>query len=549
MTPLASVDYIVVGSGSAGAIVAARLAEDPATSVLLLEAGPKDTSLLFHIPTAMRYAYDAPKYNWSYVTEPEPHLNDRRVKMPRGRVLGGSSSINGQLYLRGHPLDYEGWEEAGARGWSFGDVLPYFKRLETRVDGASEHRGSDGPIKASTSPPGPLEDAFLEAGAEAGYLTTDDVNGAQQDGFGLFPKNVAFGRRSSTSQCYLRNRPKNLQVLTGCHATRLVLEGRIARGVEYERAGRLNTVSARREVVVCCGVFNSPMLLMRSGIGPAAHLREHGLTVVHDLPGVGENLQDHPLTAVQVSCKQPVTLYKHLNLMSQAKALLEWLLMRRRLLANNHFNAVAFIRSKAGIRFPNLQIALLGIAVAEGSAEFMKQHAFQLQLSNQRPLSRGHVELSSPDPYAAPLIRTNMLQHPADVDELKTGFRLTREFLRQPALSVYAGQEIYPGDDLQTDAELESWIRETCYSSYHPCGTCKMGTDELAFVDPKCRVRGIERLRVADASIMPIIPSANLNCPTMMIGEKAADLIAGKQPLPSLELAYFADPRWETDQR
>jgi choline dehydrogenase len=543
-------DYVVVGAGSAGAIIAARLAEDPSVSVLLLEAGPRDTSPLFHIPAAMRYAYNAPKYNWNYETEPEPFLNNRVLVQPRGKVLGGSSSINGQLYLRGHPMDYEGWAEAGARGWSYADVLPYFKRLETRVDGAGDYRGQAGRIRASTmGADNPLTRAFLQAGSEAGYLRTDDVNGGQQDGFGLLPKNVANGRRSSTAQCYLRNPPANLIIETGCHVRNIVMDGRKATGLRMVQNGQEVTVRASREVILSAGAFNSPMILMHSGIGPAAQLRDHGIDVLHDLPGVGENLMDHPLTSLQVTCTRPVTLYRHLNLFSQAKGVLDWLLTRKGLLANNHFDAVGFVRTKAGVRFPNLQIALFQIAVAEGSADFVKEHAFQLQFANQRPQSRGYVRLASGDPFAAPRIRFNLLEHPDDVEELKAGFRLSRELVQQPALAAFTGKEIFPGARVKSDADLEAWLRETCHSSYHPCGTCKMGVDPMAVVDPECRVHGIEGLRVADASVMPVIPSANLNCPSMMIGEKAADMIAGKDPLPPSNLPYYSDPNWETSQR
>ncbi|WP_299949878.1 choline dehydrogenase [uncultured Ruegeria sp.] len=546
----ADYDFIVVGSGSAGAIIAARLAEDSNNKVLLLEAGPKDSSLLFHVPAAMRYAYNAPKYNWNFETEPEPYLNNRVLVQPRGKVLGGSSSINGQLYLRGHPMDYEGWAEGGARGWSYSEVLPYFKRLETRVDGNTEYQGHDGHVRASTmGSDNPLTQAFLKAGEEAGYLRTDDVNGGQQDGFGYLPKNVADGRRSSTAYCYLRNPPFNLDIQTGCTVLNLIIEDKAAKGVRYVQGGREVAATARREVVLSAGAFNSPTILLHSGVGPAAQLREHGIKVVHNLPGVGENLMDHPLTSLQVKCTRPVTLYRQLNLISQAKGVIDWALTRKGLLANNHFDAVCFIRTKAGVRFPNMQVALFQIAVAEGSADFIKEHAFQLQFTNQRPQSRGHVKLTSNDPFAAPRIRYNMLEDAEDVEELKAGLRLSRELTEQPSLAAFTGDEIFPGATVQSDADIEAWLRENCHSSYHPSGTCKMGVDKLAVVDPECRVHGIANLRVADASIMPVIPSANLNCPTMMIGEKASDMILGKDPLSPSNLPYFSDPNWETAQR
>ena len=542
-------DFIVIGSGSAGAIIASRLAESPAKRILLLEAGPRDSSLLFRIPAAMRYAYNAPRYNWNYETEPEPFMGNRKLAQPRGRVLGGSSSINGQLHLRGHPLDYEGWAEAGARGWSYADVLPYFKRMETCLDGDEGYRGTHGGVGVSTVSPSTLEQAFLDAGKEAGYLQTNDVNGPQQDGFGRLPKNVMNGRRSSTSRCYLKNPPRNLIVQTNCHVRRILFEHRRAIGVEYERSRQSIVAKAGREVVLCGGAYNSPMLLMQSGIGPAAHLRQHGIDVVLDLPGVGENLMDHPLTSVQVACSRPVTLHSQLGIAGRAKGLAEWLLFNRGLLASNHFDVVSFIRSKTGVRFPNLQIALFAVAVAEGSKDFLKRHAFQLQISNQRPLSRGHVRLQSADPHSRPAIRLNMLERPEDVEELIAAIRLARELLRQPSLADLSGDELSPGADVTSDRQVEDWLRANCHSSYHPCGTCKMGTDAMSVVDPECRVHGIDKLRVADASIMPAIPSANLNCPTMMIGEKAADMIAGRTPLPPMNLPYFVDSDWEIRQR
>ncbi len=543
-------DFIVVGSGSAGGIVAARLAEDRSCRILLVEAGPRDNSVLLRIPAAMRYVYDAPKYNWSYETEAEPFLHNRRLKQPRGRVLGGSSSINGQLYLRGHPLDYESWAESGASGWSYAHVLPYFKRLETRLDGASEYRGADGPVRVTTAPPGTLARAFLEAGAQAGYRSSKDVNGFQQDGFGLLPKNTGGGRRSSTAQGYLRNPPGNLHIRTNCTVDRILFRGRQACGIDYTGGGERREAHARREIVACAGAIDSPILLMKSGIGPAAHLREFGIDVIHDSPGVGENLMDHPLTSVQVACREPVTLFRHFNPVSKAVGILSWVFARKGILASNHFDAVAFIRTASKIKYPNLQIALFPIAVAEGSSDFVMQHSFQLQLSLQRPLSRGYVRLGRANGQNASVrIRYNMLERRHDLQELKAGIALCRELLRQPALARYAGDELSPGEHVADERALETWLRETCYSSYHPCGTCRMGIGGSAVVDNACRVRGVTGLRIADASIMPSIPSANLNCPTMMIGEKAADHISGKEMAPQSNLPFFVDPDWETAQR
>ena len=543
-------DYIIVGSGSAGAIIASRLAEDGKNSVLLLEAGPKDNSLLFRIPAAMRYAYNARKYNWNYETEPEPFLNKRKLYQPRGKVLGGSSSINGQLYLRGNPMDYEAWSKQGARGWSYAEVLPYFKKLEKRVNEESGFFGTNGLVKVSTvAKLDPLSKAFLEAGKQAGYLSTNDVNGFQQDGFGLFPKNIADGVRSSTSQCYLQNPPSNLHIKTNSYVKRLVFNGKKVTGVEFLQNNENLIVYSNKDTILSAGAFNSPLILLRSGIGPASQLKEHEIEVIHHLPGVGENLSDHPCTAIHIQCTKPITLYKHLGIFSITKGILKWLLTKKGLLASNHFDVVGFIRTKAGIRFPNFQINLFAIGVEEGSNNFVKEHRFQLQLSNQRPLSRGWVRLKSKDPFVKPKIQYNLLEHPDDVEELITGFNLSRELLKQPALSLYTKKEVIPGTNIQTKKEFEIWLRENCNSSYHPNGTCKMGNDSMAVVDPECRVYGINGLRVADASIMPIIPSCNINCPTMMIGEKASDMILGKNPLEKSNLGYFIDPNWEKSQR
>ena len=545
------VDYLVVGAGSAGAIVAARLSEESDVSVMLLEAGPRDKSPLIHIPAAARYAFNARSLNWNYVTEPEPNLGNRTIEQPRGKVLGGSSSINGMVYLRGNPLDYEGWRDGGATGWSYAEVLPYFKRLEGWVDPTSPYQGRDGPVRISRpTPVNPIAAAFLKAGEQAGYTLTDDVNGHCQEGFGRFPMNAADGYRSTTASAYLASarQRRNLAIRPRCHVERLICEGRRAVALVYRRSGRNCRVNVRREIVLCAGAFNSPKLLKLSGIGPADELRTHGIEVVHDLPGVGGNLMDHQISTVQMECPEPVSLASHLNPFAQASGALRWLFRKDGVLASNHFECGAFIRSDAGITFPDIQLYLFPIAVKEGSKDFLKKHGFQVQLSPQRTKSRGHVQLRSGDPMDPPRILFNFMSADQDWVEMRKAFRLTREVLAQPAMDAFRGRELSPGPEVQTDVQLDVYIRDHMHSSYHACGTCKMGVDPMAVVDPQCRVHGIEGLRVADASIMPMIPSCNLNSPTMMIGEKASDLIRGRELAPE-NLGYFVDEKWKTRQR
>ena len=545
-------DYVVIGSGSAGAIIASRLSEDPDCSVLLMEAGPRDRSPLLHVPAAARHAFNARRYNWSYRSEPEPGLSGRRLAQPRGKVLGGSSSINGLVYLRGHALDYESWAECGATGWSYPEVLPYFLRLERFVGPTTEYRGGSGPVKVSTADDlNPISRAFMEACAQAGYEFTDDVNGYRQEGFGRFPMNAAHGYRWSTARAYLHPAAQraNLAVRTGCVAERILFEGRRAVAVACRHNRRRCRVRARREIVLSAGAFNSPKLLMLSGVGPPDHLRAHDIEVRQELPGVGRNLQDHQISSVQMACKRPVSLAGRLSLPSRTMATLRWVLRRDGLLASNHFECGAFIRSAAGIRFPDIQLYCFPIAVAEGSKDFLRDHGFQIQVSPQRSPSRGRVELASGDPDAAPMIRFNYLVSEQDYISFRAGFRLAREVLRQEAMRPYRGEELSPGPATSSDEALDRFVRDNVQSSYHPSGTCRMGRDPLAVVDPQCRVHGLSGLRVADASVMPAVPSCNINCPTMMIGEKAADMIAGCDPLPPLNLPWYVDPEWRKRQR
>lgn len=548
-------DYVIVGGGSAGCVMAARLSEDADTRVLLLEAGPEDRSLWLRMPAGMSKIVWGNRYSWAFTSEPEPHLGGRRLGHPRGRVLGGSSSINGMVWLRGHGRDYDGWAQRGARGWSYPEVLPYFRRAETAPDASDPVRGAEGPIHV-TRPDlsaSPLAEAFVEAGGEAGYPVLPDFNGTRQEGFGPFERSTRGGRRWSASRAYLRparSRP-NLRVVTGALALEVILEGGRARGVRYAVAGRAAEARADREVVLAAGAIGSPHLLHLSGIGPARVLEEAGIAVHHDLPGVGENLNDHPDLVIQHRCREPVTVYPATRPGRSWLAGLEWALRGTGPAATNHFEAGGFVRSRPGVEHPDIQYTFMPLAVVPGSVDIRREHAFQVHIDLMRPRSRGHVRARSADARRPPAILFNYLADPVDREDMRRGVDLLREVLSQPALARFAGPEIFPGPEAQGGKAVEAWIARTLETCYHPVGTCRMGDAHASdvVVDPECRVRGIEGLRVADASIMPEIVSANTNATTIMIAEKASDLIRGRPCLPPAAAATYVSPDWERQQR
>ncbi|MFK7893539.1 MAG: choline dehydrogenase [Granulosicoccus sp.] len=555
MTIKEEFDYVIVGAGSAGCVLAARLTEDPNVRVALLEAGGSDASILIKMPTALSIPMNMPKYNWGYESEEEPGLDGRKLDCPRGKVIGGSSSINGMAFVRGHACDIDQWEEQGATGWNYANCLPYYKRMESWTRGANTYRGGNGPVGVNTGNDmqlNPLYQAFISAGEEAGYPFTADYNGYQQEGFGQKHMSVSGGERASSSQSYLkpaRSRP-NLKIIPKVTVDKVLFDKDIATGVCYHAGGRQHTLHASAEVILSAGSIGSPCILQRSGIGPAGVLQTANVPVRVDSPGVGENLQDHLEVYFQYQCTQPVSLNRHLSWWRKGLIGTRWVLTRSGLGATNHFESCGFIRSRPGLKWPNIQYHFLpGAMRYDGRAAFAGD-GFQVHVGPNKPASRGHVRIVSTDAAIAPSIRFNYLQHEQDIKDWRDCIRLTREVLQQDALQPFRGDEIQPGLHIESDESIDQWVRENVESAYHPSCSVKMGVDNdpMAVLDEHCRVRGCRNLRVVDSSIFPTITNGNLNAPSMMVGERAADLIRGKT-LPAEPAAVWIADDWQNSQR
>ena len=541
---MSTYDYIIVGAGSAGSIIARRIAAQTDASVLLLEAGGDDRHWTVQMPGAVRSHYNAgAPFNWHFYTTPQKHLDGRRIYQPRGKALGGSSSINGMVFLRGHPLDYEMWNQLGATGWSYAEVLPYFKRLEQHVSGADDYRGGDGPVRVQRHAEiSDLEKAFLKAGKQAGHAWTDDVNGRQQEGFCRFEMNVNGGVRANTANAYLRGQgpANNLTVTPNALAHRILCNGTRVTGLEYSVGGRLQRAEVNQELVLSAGVFGSPQLLMLSGIGPAEHLRAFDIDVLQDLPGVGNNLQDHPEVHIQHRCKQPVTLNGYMRVDRKVRVGVEWFLFKSGVCARSQAATGAFLCSGPGVEHPDIQFHFMPCFFSGDWNIRYNEHGYLLDTGPMRPTSRGTVRLQSIDPRESLAIDPNYLSTEEDRQSMRDGFALGRETLAQPAFLPFDAGEAMPGPEVKTKDQIDAFIRQNAASAYHPVGTCKMGSshDAQAVVDPAGRVYGFEGLRVADASLMPSVASSNTNAPSMMIGEKLADAIIGNPPLARNEAPF-----------
>ena len=549
-------DYVIVGAGSAGCAIAYRLAE-AGKQVLIIEHGGSDRGPFIQMPAALSYPMNMKMYDWGMKSEPEPHLGGRQLVTPRGKVIGGSSSINGMIYVRGHAHDFDHWAESGADGWAYADVLPYFKRMESWDDGGHggdpAWRGSDGPLHVTRGPRrNPLTRAFVEAGRQAGYPVTADYNGAQQEGFGPFDATIYKGHRWSAASAYLRPALKRPNcTITRALARRIIIEDGKAVGVEVSRGSKVEIIDANVEVIIAASSINSPKLLMLSGIGPAAHLAEHGIDVIADRAGVGQNLQDHLELYIQQAATKPVTLFEHWNLRGKIRIGAEWVLWRTGLGSSNQFESAGFIRSQAGVTYPDIQFHFLPIAVSYDGKVAPDGHGFQAHVGPMRSKSRGEVTLRSADPKENPRILFNYMSDPQDWIDFRQCIRLTREIFAQPAFDPFRGHEIQPGDAAQSDDALDDFIREHVESAYHPCGTCRMGRrdDPMAVVDPHGAVIGVDALRVADSSIFPHVTNGNTNAPSIMVGEKMADHILQRHPLPRDNSEPWLHPDWKNCQR
>lgn len=545
-------DYIIIGAGSSGSAMAYRLSESGKYSVLVLEFGGGDRNVLIQMPSALSYPMNMTRYDWGYRTLPEPHLAGRSLATPRGKVIGGSSSINGMVYVRGNPHDYQGWAELGATGWDYAHVLPYFKRMEHTTLGSDEYRGRHGPLSVTKGRlKNPLYLAFVTAASEAGYPLTQDYNGYQQEGFGIMEMTVKNGIRWSAANAYLKPALKRRHCrLVRCFVRRIIFRNKTAIGVEVAMKGKLHQFYAGREVILSAGSINSPKILLQSGVGPATELKKLGIQVVADRKGVGKNLQDHLEIYLQAKCKLPVSINRHLSIWSKAWIGAEWLFFKTGLGATNHFETCGFIRSDKNVPYPDLQYHFLPAAMRYDGKSAFQGDGFQVHVGPMLSASRGEITLRDANPYSPPNILFNYMSKEKDWSDFRKAIRLTREIFTQPALQAYFDGEVSPGPKVNTDEAMNDWLKQHVESAYHPSCSCRMGniSDPMAVVSPDCKVIGVENLRLADSSIFPRITNGNLNAPSIMTGEKASDHILGKTLAP-LNADFYQHPKWRSEQR
>ena len=548
-------DYIIVGAGSAGCVLANHLSSDASNKVLLLEAGPDNGALSLKMPAAVLSNLKSTKHNWAFQGEAEPELNGRRIQHDRGKTIGGSSSINGMVFIRGHALDFEGWQQAGCPGWGYADVLPYFKRMETYGGGRDSYRGDTGPLHVHRAKPrDPLTLAFIKAGEEAGYPTTDDISGYCQEGFGVSDRTVFKGERWSTARAYLDpvRKRSNLTIKTQTQVQHVIFEGTKAIGVSYTGGtGNMQTAHVKKEVILSAGAVGSPHILMLSGVGPGAHLQDMGIEVLCDLPGVGQNLNDHPDFVLKYKCKQPVSFWPKTKPLAKLAAGIQWFTTRGGIVASNLFEGLGCVRSGPGVEYPDLQLIISPIAVDDATWEPLQEHAFQIHVGLMRAHSRGSIELRSSNPNDPPRILVNYLKDARDRELMRKGIQLVRELVEQPAFSDLKGEEIFPGKNIRSNEDLDQVLNTHTTTQWHLSCTAKMGaaTDKGAVVDASGRVHGLSGLRVVDASIMPFATNGNTNAPTIMLAEKLSDDILGRTPLPRIDSTFWHNTDYEICQR